>query len=92
MLAYPRSDRLGGQEWQLMTTVRFLLRAMQTQLQQWQSERKALKQQLQQLRSQSDEAQTRLEETAWSLCNRNGEMALLKSQLKDAHVSHATAR
>ena len=65
---------------------------MQTQLQQWQSERKALKQQLQQLRSQSDEAQTRLEETAWSLCNRNGEMALLKSQLKDAHVSHATAR
>ena len=57
-------------------------------MQQWQSERKALKQQLQQVRTQSEEAQVRLEETAWSLCNRNGEMALLKSQLKDAHVSH----
>ena len=60
-------------------------------MQQWQSERKAMKQQLQQVRTQNEEAQVRLEETAWSLCNRNGEMALLKSQLKDAHVSHPPA-
>ena len=58
----------------------------QTQTQQWQSERKQLKQQLQQVRSQNEEVQARLEETSWSLCNRNGEMALLKSQLKDAQV------
>lgn len=30
----------------------------------------------------------RLEDTEWNLCQRAGEIALLKTQLKDAQVSH----
>ncbi|KAL4707592.1 hypothetical protein ACJJTC_001637 [Scirpophaga incertulas] len=33
----------------------------------------------------------RLEDTEWSLCQRAGEIALLKTQLKDAQVSHSTS-
>ena len=41
---------------------------------------------MQQLCQQEQQLQGRLEETSWCLCQKNGEMALLKSQLKDAAV------
>ena len=63
-----------------------MISTLQVQQQQWQSERKLLKQQLQQSRTENEQVSARLEETAWSLCHKNGEMALLKSQLKDAQV------
>lgn len=53
-------------------------------MQQWQSDRKQLKQQIQQLKSQAEQVQSRLDETSWTLCQKSGEMALLKSQLKEA--------
>lgn len=59
-------------------------RQLQTQTQQWQSDRKQLKQQVQQLKSQLEQVQSRLDETSWTLCQKSGEMALLKSQLKES--------
>jgi len=64
-------------------------RQLQTQTQQWQGDRKSLKEQVQQLCQQEQQLQGRLEETSWSLCQKNGEMALLKSQLKDAAVDQS---
>jgi chromosome segregation ATPase len=43
-----------------------------------------LKQQVQQLKGQLEQVQSRLDETSWTLCQKSGEMALLKSQLKEA--------
>ena len=56
----------------------------QTQHQKWHAERKQLKQQIQQLKSQCEQVQGRLDETSWTLCQKSGEMALVKSQLKEA--------
>jgi len=59
-------------------------RQLQSATTQWQADRKLLKQQVQQLLKKEQQSQSRLEETSWSLCQKNGEMALLKSQLKEA--------
>lgn len=59
-------------------------RQLQSATAQWQADRKLLKQQVQQLLKKEQQLQSRLEETSWSLCQKNGEMALLKSQLKEA--------
>lgn len=42
--------------------------------------------QVDQLREEVDALRTRLEETEWSLCQKTGEISLLKTQLKDSQV------
>lgn len=44
--------------------------------------------QVDQLREEVDALRTRLEETEWSLCQKTGEISLLKTQLKDSQVIH----
>lgn len=40
----------------------------------------------QQLQQQLEALRTQLEDSEWRVCERNGEIALLKTQLKEAHV------
>ncbi|KAH8300829.1 hypothetical protein KR018_006028 [Drosophila ironensis] len=40
----------------------------------------------QQLQQQTDSLRTQLEDSEWRVCERNGEIALLKTQLKEAHL------
>lgn len=46
---------------------------------------------IQMLRRVVSDLKERLEESEWSLCQRNGEVALMKSQLKDAQVGGNSA-
>lgn len=39
------------------------------------------------LKKEVDELKVRLEETEWGLCQKSGELAHVKSQLKDTQVS-----
>ena len=40
------------------------------------------------LRQEVDLLRGRLEETEWGLCQKTGELSLLKAQLRDSQVSH----
>jgi len=40
------------------------------------------------LKKEIDKLKVKLEETEWGLCQKSGELAHVKSQLKDTQVSH----
>ncbi|KAH1012662.1 leucine zipper putative tumor suppressor 2 homolog [Dendroctonus ponderosae] len=42
------------------------------------------------LRNEVEDLRSRLEETEWCLCQKTGEIALLKTQLKDCQTEHST--
>lgn len=44
------------------------------------------------IKKEIDQLKVRLEETEWGLCQKSGELAHVKSQLKDTQVSSEVAR
>jgi len=52
-----------------------------------QEENERLESETTDLKKEVDELKVRLEETEWGLCQKSGELAHVKSQLKDTQVS-----
>lgn len=53
---------------------------------QLQQDKKRLCEEAEAARQEADRLRARLEDTEWTLCQKTGEIALLKTQLKDAQV------
>lgn len=59
---------------------------MQDEKKKLQEENERLESETTDLKKEVDELKVRLEETEWGLCQKSGELAHVKSQLKDTQV------